>query len=668
VFEDLLAPPPVTAPEPQRALYLRWRPQRFEDVVGQDHVTRTLTNAIKLGRPSHAYLFTGPRGTGKTSVARILYRAVNCEHAVDGDPCNTCALCVSAQDGRALDLIEIDAASNRGIDDMRDLRDKVAYRPGDGRYKVYIVDEAHELTPAAWDAFLKTLEEPPPHAIFVLATTEAHKVPATIVSRCQRFDFRRIPYQLTHEMLARVATAEGMQIEPVVLERLALVARGGLRDALSLLDQLSSFAGGRVDMAVARAALSLPSIEAVRGALDGMTRRDPRTVMAVISDAAEGGADLRLFVEELVLHLRAVLLLRTGADTRLTDELPADEVAWLRERAPAWSVGVLMQLVQTLSDALARTRDAQQFQVQTEVALLTACDVEARTARLDASAGAAPSPATAPSQTTGPSPPTGLEPARQAATAGVHLQSTSRQAAAQTADPSLASRHGISGAAEPPGAARHTLSGAREPGAAARQVASGGGDASVTQRQAGSSGAGDSTAPSVAARPSVADGAVPASAPAESASAPAASGSSSALAAGAPPPPAAEPSAGDEPATVLVFDAASLRRRWPDVIEQVKRRNGLLGSILGSAVPLSVDATALLVSFGTEFNRKTAEKSNNRQLIETAFERVYGSAYRLRCTLETVAEGGSNLLDDPVINYAARTFGGQPKRLGSEEP
>jgi DNA polymerase III subunit gamma/tau len=172
----------------------------------------------------------------------------------------------------------------------------------------------------------------------------------------------------------------------------------------------------------------------------------------------------------------------------------------------------------------------------------------------------------------------------------------------------------------------------------------------------------------------VADGAVPASAPAESASAPAASGSSSALAAGAPPPPAAErppaaePSAGDEPATVLVFDAASLRRRWPDVIEQVKRRNGLLGSILGSAVPLSVDATALLVSFGTEFNRKTAEKSNNRQLIETAFERVYGSAYRLRCTLETVAEGGSNLLDDPVINYAARTFGGQPKRLGSEEP
>ena len=398
MFDDQL-PPATTPSEPHRALYLRWRPKRFEDVVGQDHVTRTLRNAVKLGRPSHAYLFTGPRGTGKTSVARILYRAANCENLQDGDPCNQCLLCKAALDGRALDLIEIDAASNRGIDDMRDLRDKVAYRPGVGRYKVYILDEAHELTAPAWDAFLKTLEEPPPHAIFVLATTDAHKVPATIVSRCQRFDFRRIPFQLIREQLQRVAASEGMQIEPAVLERLALVARGGLRDAVSLLDQLESFAGGQIDMKVARAALSLPSIEAVRGVLDGMTRRDPSTVMAFVSDAADSGADLRMFAEELVISLRALLLLRTRADVRLTDELPEDEVAWLTERAPAWSVGTLMRLLQTLSEALARTRDAQQFQVQTEVALLTACDVDSLGPAVALAAAPPPRPEPPPART-----------------------------------------------------------------------------------------------------------------------------------------------------------------------------------------------------------------------------------------------------------------------------
>jgi DNA polymerase III subunit gamma/tau len=534
VFDDQLPPPTPSADN--RALYLRWRPRRFEDVVGQEHVTRTLRNAVKLGRPSHAYLFTGPRGTGKTSVARILYRAVNCEQAEDGDPCNTCPLCRAALDGRALDLLEIDAASNRGIDDIRDLRDKVAYRPGEGRYRVYIVDEAHELTNTAWDAFLKTLEEPPPHAIFVLATTEAHKVPPTIISRCQRFDFRRIPYQLTREQLERVASSEGMQIEPAVLERLSLVARGGLRDALSLLDQLAAFAGDQVDMTVARAALSLPSIEAVRGVLDGMTRHDPRTVMAVISDVSEGGADLRLFAEELVVHLRALLLLRAGADTRLTDELPVDEVAWLRERAPAWSVGALMRLVQTLSKALARTRDAQQFQVQMEVALLTACDVETI---------AQPTPPTA------EAPPSATE----------------------------ATASSLSGRVDPP-----------------------------------------------------------------------------------PAPEAAPPTRPNQPA---VPDGL-LGDRWHDVVDQVKNRNPILASLLGSAHPVGVEDNRLVVAFGTDFNRRTAEKASHTQLIEAAFERVYGTPYRLRCTVRSETGSGPGLLDDPVINYAARMFGGQPRRVTSD--
>jgi DNA polymerase III subunit gamma/tau len=537
VFDDQLPAPTSpsesrTRTKTHRALYLRWRPRRFEDVVGQDHVTRTLRNAVKLGRPSHAYLFTGPRGTGKTSVARILYRAANCENLQDGDPCNQCELCKAALDGRALDLIEIDAASNRGIDDMRDLREKVAYRPGVGRYKVYILDEAHELTPPAWDAFLKTLEEPPPHAIFVLATTDAHKVPPTIVSRCQRFDFRRIPFQLMREHLQRVADSEGMHIAPAVLERLALVARGGLRDAVSLLDQLESFAGGQIDMKVARAALSLPSIEAVRGVVDGMTRRDPSAVMAFVSDAADSGADLRIFTEELVISLRGLLVLRMRADVRLTDELPEDEVAWLKERAPAWSIGTLMRLLQTLSEALARTRDAQQFQVQTEVALLTACDVESSTA-----------------------PPVAVAP---------------------EALPVTETRPAMRVASVPPVAALIS----------------------------------ETAAPVI---------------------------------------------------------ETSLKDRWPDVIEQVKNRNPILASLLGSAHPVSVQDSVLIVAFGTEFNRKSAESKTHRQLIETAFERVYGASYRLRCTVRTEVEGGANLLDDPVINYAARTFGGQPKRVAAEE-
>jgi DNA polymerase-3 subunit gamma/tau len=475
---------------------------------------------------------------------------------------------------------------------------------------VYIVDEAHELTNAAWDAFLKTLEEPPPHAIFVLATTEAHKVPPTILSRCQRFDFRRIPFQPTRELLAQVAASEGIEVEPAVLERLALVARGGLRDALSLLDQLAAFASGRVDMAVARAALSLPSIEAVRGVIDGMTRHDPSAVMVLMSDAADGGADLRLFAEELVVHLRAVLLLRTGADARLTDELPEDEVAWLRERAAAWSVGALMRLIQTLSDALARTRDAQQFQVQTEVALLIACDVETVTA---------PARPPAPNLAMG-------ESSSTVASAG--SSESSPTAAAASTDPSRSVAPSSTTRSGPRESSTPT-----QPVTLAPTAATGG--PSLTSTTEGSSELSASTPPV------------------------------NRVAADAP------PAAADSVSPATPVSADALRSRWPDVIEHVKNRNPILASLLGSAHPTAVEGEGggggggnlLVVAFGTEFNRKSAESRTNRQIIEAAFERVYGVAYRLRCMVRNGADGEPSLLDDPVINYAARTFGGEPKRL-----
>src|SRR5512146_22591 len=225
-----------------QALYRKWRSQTFDEIIAQEHVTRTLQNALRGGRVSHAYLFTGPRGTGKTSTARILAKALNClAEDPAARPCNQCSICVGITEGRQLDLIEIDAASNRGIDEIRELRDKIGFRPSEARYKVYIIDEVHMLTKEAFNALLKTLEAPPPHAIFVLATTEPDRVPETVRSRCQRFDFRRVPTQKIAQHLGRILEAEGSRAAPEALLAIARRATGSMRDAISLLDQLLSY-------------------------------------------------------------------------------------------------------------------------------------------------------------------------------------------------------------------------------------------------------------------------------------------------------------------------------------------------------------------------------------------------------------------------------------------
>ncbi|GAG07749.1 unnamed protein product, partial [marine sediment metagenome] len=247
-----------------QVLYRKWRPMTFDEVVGQDHVTQTLCNALALGRVGHAYLFSGPRGTGKTTTARLLAKAVNCLAEELGDrPCNSCRRCQAVNEGRFLDLIEIDAASNTGVDDIRDLREKIGFAPSEGRYKIYIVDEAHMLSTAAFNALLKTLEEPPPHAIFVLATTEAHKIPATVLSRCQRFEFRRIPLSQIVARLEKLLEHEGAAAEPAALDLIARQATGALRDAESLLDQLLSGHTGIITLGHAQAMLGTASNEAI---------------------------------------------------------------------------------------------------------------------------------------------------------------------------------------------------------------------------------------------------------------------------------------------------------------------------------------------------------------------------------------------------------------------
>jgi DNA polymerase-3 subunit gamma/tau len=313
-------------------LYRKWRPRRFSDVAGQDAVSRTLRNAVATGKVSHAYLFAGPRGTGKTSTGRILAKAVNCLDPQDGEPCDTCTSCRDFNGGRAMDLVELDAASNRGIDEIRSLRDKAGFAPNTARYKVYLVDEVHMLTDAAANALLKTLEEPPPHVIFILATTDAHRLPATIISRCQRFDFRRISVPAVVDRLAYICEQEGFSVEPAALDLIARTATGSLRDGVNLLDQVVAHSGPVITLESAQAGLGLVadgrSLDLARALLAGDLAGALRTLASVCDD----GVDMRQFQRETVTLLRQLLLLSAGADDGgIPEEKKADYRALLAQ-------------------------------------------------------------------------------------------------------------------------------------------------------------------------------------------------------------------------------------------------------------------------------------------------------------------------------------------------
>ncbi len=326
-----------------QVFYRKWRPQTLAEVVGQEQVTQTLRNALDSGRVSHAYLFCGPRGTGKTTTGRILAKAVNCLTNGKGEPCNTCPLCQAISEGRALDVIEIDAASNRGIDEIRDLREKVNYAPNQARYKVYIIDEVHMLTKEASNALLKTLEEPPPHIIFILATTEAHKVLPTVLSRCQRFDFRRISQIDIVSKLTRICSQEGIHMESEALRLIAKSATGSLRDAENLLEQLTTYYGAEVGLQQVQATLGITGDWRVKEVVKHIINNDISAGIMTINSVNNDGLDLRQFNRGLVEYLRGLLLIKTGSDEAI--DFTAEDIAELKALAAKASLAQILKAV-----------------------------------------------------------------------------------------------------------------------------------------------------------------------------------------------------------------------------------------------------------------------------------------------------------------------------------
>ena len=375
-----------------QALYRKWRPRTFDDVVGQPHITETLKRQVASGRPSHAYLFTGTRGTGKTTCAKILARAVNCEHPENGNPCNRCPACLGIENGSILDVLELDAASNNGVDQIRALRDEAVYTPSSVGKRVYIVDEVHMLSTAAFNALLKILEEPPAHLMFILATTELHKVPATIKSRCQQFAFKRITPRAIEDRLQTVAQAEGLTLEPAAASLLARLADGGLRDALSLLDQCSGGSPQVTESAVLEV-LGLGGNRRTALVLDCVARQDTAGALEALDSLYRDGKDMGAFLGELSTLIRDLLLRKTAPEGGAGLLTGGYEESAVRALLPAFTGAELVQMLQILQSAQADLYRSSSRRLDAELCLIRLCDrrlsdtyegISARLSRLEA--------------------------------------------------------------------------------------------------------------------------------------------------------------------------------------------------------------------------------------------------------------------------------------------